>query len=530
MKPRDVTHALNGSAPFQNRVAILLTSTIVAAWTAIVAATVRNHEFWRDEVNALSLALGAPSLLSVPAAVHGEGHPSLWYLLLRAAYDFIGVKTVLPLVAAAIAAISVAVFLWRAPFPLWWKGLFVFGLPLYEYSVMARNYGISMLLMLLFALFYTQAKRSPLLLGIILFLLANTNLHSAFLTPLFVFVWYYDVRISRGQSAPGSGGTARESAGMLVALSGLLACFLTVYPSKHDLYAESFVDRSLIASAIYAVAVPGRYFGKLFPFWPSSDLLLYGKDLLVTAMLYLSVIGLVSRIPLFIAGVAALWLLSFFFAHVYGGAYRHQGLWIVFMISLYWIALRREPVLSIEKRLSRTLAWAHYGVLPIILLAGISVGFYKTSRDIKEPASQSKAVAALLLGSPEFNNAIVLAEPDYLLEALAYYTDHDTYLLREARFGKSVTFTRRAKLEVTLSDVLSTAIRLKATSGRPVVLLIGHQLEKKEGGGERLISFSYGWQFRYTREEVRAFEAATMRLASLRNAISDEKYDVYALK
>ena len=68
----------------RSHAAVLWCLAIFAVWAAVVAFAELHHDFWLDEVRALSLALDADSLLSVPAAIHGEGHPALCYLLLRA--------------------------------------------------------------------------------------------------------------------------------------------------------------------------------------------------------------------------------------------------------------------------------------------------------------------------------------------------------------------------------------------------------------------------------------------------------------
>lgn len=103
----------------RDRTAGLLAGVLLVLWAAIVAVTASHHEFWRDEINAFTLALRASSQFTVPATVHSEGHPGVWYMLLRAAHDVFGTKAVLPVVAAAIAGIAVILFLWRAPFPVW---------------------------------------------------------------------------------------------------------------------------------------------------------------------------------------------------------------------------------------------------------------------------------------------------------------------------------------------------------------------------------------------------------------------------
>src|SRR6516165_10644318 len=99
----------------RSRAPVLWGLVIFAAWAAIVAVGELHHVFWRDEVRALSLAQSAHSLLSIPATIQGEGHPALWYILLRGFYDILGTQMVLPLVSILVAAAAVIIFLWRAP-------------------------------------------------------------------------------------------------------------------------------------------------------------------------------------------------------------------------------------------------------------------------------------------------------------------------------------------------------------------------------------------------------------------------------
>jgi hypothetical protein len=74
-----------------------------------------------------------------------KGHPILWYLLLYIGKTIVDTPLILPVTSIVIAFGAVAVFMFFAPFPLWIRCLFIFSaLPVYEYSVMARNYGISM--------------------------------------------------------------------------------------------------------------------------------------------------------------------------------------------------------------------------------------------------------------------------------------------------------------------------------------------------------------------------------------------------
>jgi hypothetical protein len=125
---------------------------ILGLWCALVVVGYVRHEFWRDEVRALSIARNATSLVDLMALMKNEGHPALWQLLLRGGFVLTSSRLVLPITSLVIAAAAMALLIFRSPLPLWLTALFVFGrLGIYEYSVVARNYGISMLLMFGFA-------------------------------------------------------------------------------------------------------------------------------------------------------------------------------------------------------------------------------------------------------------------------------------------------------------------------------------------------------------------------------------------
>ncbi|MGO8227210.1 hypothetical protein ACC794_37200, partial [Rhizobium ruizarguesonis] len=50
--------------------------------------------------------------------MHGEGHPAVWYILLRAAYAVVGSPVVLKIVALTIAATAAYILVFRLKLPL----------------------------------------------------------------------------------------------------------------------------------------------------------------------------------------------------------------------------------------------------------------------------------------------------------------------------------------------------------------------------------------------------------------------------
>ena len=493
--------------------------------------TLVHHEFWRDEVAALSFATAAPNIWSVPAVIHGEGHPALWYALLHLAHSIAPTPLILPIVSVAVAAAAVVLFLVRAPFPPWWKALFVLSaLPAYEYSVMARNYGISMLLMFAASSIYTAPRQQPVLLGLVLFLLANTNVHSALLVPLFAAMWFFQ-EFASNSSTPRAATGRRPFAhliGIGLGLSGVVVCLATIYPTNHDLISYPLSDTGWQQRALEAVVLPGRYFGNVL--LPASTTAAAAFDSLV---LYLLAFGLAGEPLLCAAALIGLWLFALLFALVYPGGLRHQGVFLVFVISLYWIHCSRavtataDPASVRPKKLTPSY-WAVRAAFPLVFLLLVGRGALKNIRDVQFPVTESAALGRVIMGDTRLRDAIVIAEPDYMVESLPYYINNPTYLTREMRYGNTVKFTRSARLDISLGDILNCAGELRTKTGRRVVILLAQDLT--DSPNEQVVPVSYGWTFRFTSAQRATFLASTERIAQLRAAAGDENYDVYLLK
>ncbi len=438
----------------------------------------------------------------------------------------------LPLVSFLVAAAAVLIFLLRAPFPIWWKALFVVSvLPAYEYSVMARNYGISMLLMFAFASVYTGKRYRPIALGVVLLLLANTNVHSAILVGAYLVMWLYERLARRAANVTGLyeriGGATLLAMG--IAALGIVACFATIYPTYNDLIGHGVRNGNPLWLAAKSFILPGEMFG---------DLLLEVTNrpaiIIDSLILFALALGLLVEPILCAVALGAVWTFALFFSEVYTGALRHEGLLFVFLISLYWIAAaRRAPrpagagaPYPVHARLF-TLALSV--MLPLVL-ALMSVRSAQTIiHDLRYPVTESAAAGRLIRDDRRLKDAIVIAEPDYVGMALRYYVPNTQYLVRERRFGDSVRFARSSVLDLSLADLLACARRLQQTTGKPVVILLAHELV--DAPQEQVTRFSYAWSFRYSAQELAQFRASTEHLATLRDAPgSSENYDVYLLK
>lgn len=449
-------------------------AALFGAWLTIVAILAAHHVFWRDEVRAFSLALSGGDLIDMARAVHGEGHPLLWYLLLRAAHMIVPVREVLPAVGLAIGIAGAGFFAWRAPFrPLMLAAVLFGGWMTFEYVVMARNYGISMLLMFVIADRFARGRDGALAMGGLLFALCNTNVPSVILSGGFLLFWLVEIVSTQGWRW--SPALARWTGAAAIMLAGVVTCFLTVYPPFNEAavspLAATLTPLNALAAAIN-VGPPLSYL------WPEMLWRMPGAAIALSLLVLAGVVGLARSPGASIAALVVLPMFLLFFQLVYPGSYRHQALYLCFLVSLRWMVAGGRGgrwSKSVVHQIGSTPRIAEWGFLALLLAQSAGTAMLLKEKAQGHVEGQSAQVAALL-ARPGLAHAIVMGVPDVMVEPLRYYVANPTYLLRQHRFGTVAHFTRHARQHLTLGGILATARALRATTGRPIVILMRHHV------------------------------------------------------
>lgn len=498
---------------------------MLVLWLVVVIMVSARHEVWRDEVRALSIALEPGWFWELPAILKNEGHPILWYLILRAGFSVMHSPAILKAASICIALGAVIVFFRYAPFPAWQKTLFLWGVfPSYYYSVVARNYGISMFLLFLFSAVYKRRTESPLLVACILLFLANTNVHSCVLAGILFIVWFWDQLAIGGTFWSTRRGVVFLCAVALVVI-GILGAIITSFPDRETVVTGIFsLETSQVTQALWMNMMhPGRHFGGAFPgFTPTL------RDVLIWMLIAGLFIRPMAAGALYVGTV----FLGFFFTIVFPGKIYHQGILIVFLVSLYWIVLQEEQGSETRVKLRKHLRLAHivsaYGVLSVILCSHLVLSIYEIRVDLFKDMSGSRAFGEFLAKSPEYQEAVIMGEPDYLLESLPYYAPNRIYIPRERRFGKRVMFTRAGKARLTLGELLTIGKEVRNKENRPVLIALGHFDLTRYAGCE--LGYSYNKVFSASSEELTKFRDETFKIAEFKTAVLDENYEIYCLR
>lgn len=511
----------------------------LAAWLCLVAfvvftaALATQHEMWRDEVRAFSVATNARSWLQLLHDIHEDGHPILWYAILRIGYGLTHSTLVLPLASLLIAAAAALLMLRFAPFPFWMRVLAVFGAYLgYEYSVTCRNYGLSIVLMLVACIFFSTRHERPVRLGAVLALLANTSVHGALASLVLLFVWLVDVF---EPSARRFLMTRRSIAAICLVIAGAAFGVWSAHPPPEIAYAFSFgrlrvtdVLRAILADP--GLGLMGWYGANIAAAGEIPWVNLGWNPQIVSRVIVdiaLACIGLALRrnLACLIAAVLAVFGFEVLFRFVYGGGLRHEGILAFILISLCWIASAQARVAHGRRRaLSIAL-----GLAPLLIVQSAALP-WMALKEVKRPVSSSKAFASFIRQTPHLSNAILLGEPDYLMEPMPYYVRNRIFMTRQQRFDYRVHFDRSIlrMQDFQLGELIALAESLACANRQPVLVAIGAWRFLADTAGAAPVGYSPAF-FRWSSAEItRLFDRGTLVFSSF-DAILDENYNVFEI-
>jgi hypothetical protein len=487
---------------------------------------------WRDEVRAFSVAIHAQPLGDLFNSIHQDGHPVLWYAILRAGYALTHSNLVLPIASLLIAWAAAFLILRFAPFPLWTRLLMVFGVFLgHEFSVIARNYGIGVLLLIVACIVFRSRRERPLRLGIVLALLANTSVHATIAALLLGFVWavgdFANSATRRSLSRPTS------LAALGIVLVGAAFALWSAHVPSDMIYAVPLTQLlpntwgvvpfdpgiGLMGTQLANIAAAGE-----IPWIRAGIDPVLASRIIVDAAL-LGIVWVLRRRPVsLVAAVLAIVAFEVIFRVLYSGSLRHEGILAFFLISLVWIAFE-DSTDRAEARQRTAL-----GLLPLLLFQAAALPIV-ARRTLTHPTSSSKAFAALIDRTPAWRNAILAGEPDFIMEPMPYYVSNSVFMPRQRAFDYRAYFDRgiRRKLDLRLGSLIDMTDSLSCATRRPVLLAIAYPKLLSDSSGEMRPSYP-GTVFRWDSSDRSRLFAEGKRVASFTQATTDENYSVFEFK
>lgn len=173
----------------------LPTGVVLAIFLAALAAVTSRHEMWRDELHAWLIARDSASLAELLANVGTQGHGAAWYLVLWPLARLCWDPAVMQVLHVGVGTGVAALLLTSAPFPPWLRLALPFGyLFFYEWGVIARDYSLGALLLLLVARLWHRKWTIFPTCATLLGLAAHTTVQALILVvalcPLLLARWY----------------------------------------------------------------------------------------------------------------------------------------------------------------------------------------------------------------------------------------------------------------------------------------------------------------------------------------------------
>ena len=176
---------------WKKRENIILT-ILLAGYLVFNGILLAGHELWRDEANVWLIAREL-SPIQLFREIRYQGHPCLWYLLImpfaKLGFPF---KTISSL-SFLVMAFGAGIFTFKAPFHPMTKFVCLLS-PIfsYYYPVVARNYCLIALLLILLAHYYPKRNEKPWFYGLLLGLLVQADTIALATAGLISLMWLYE--------------------------------------------------------------------------------------------------------------------------------------------------------------------------------------------------------------------------------------------------------------------------------------------------------------------------------------------------
>jgi hypothetical protein len=392
---------------------------ITLAFLAAMIANLAHHAMWRDELNAWGIVVASPTLANLFHNMHYEGHPALWHGLLWLASAVSTAPQTMQVVHGIIGAGLVLLIGLASPFSRLERVLLLAGYFLaFEFTVVSRNYGICLLLALLYA--HTRSATPRLLWrnAVLLALLANTTVWGTILSGALALDYLID-RVLDGRRqggiryAPLAGAAAVYLAGAAVAVATMMpAADIGVQPTHPFDLALSFGH--LLRTMLRFVEVP---FLPIRPsllaphFWPEpreqDSVAALWRLLLLLPFACLVIAGLFRRDPMLLLIVGLTLIGCVVFGHVvFSNGIRHWGISFVVVIACLWMQRMRRPGAS----------W----LVLAMLLAGAVGGVQAIAAEWRQPYSQAEATA-IWIRQHQLQDLPLVGFQDFKAIAVAQY-------------------------------------------------------------------------------------------------------------
>jgi len=430
---------------------------------------------WRDELQAWLISRDSESLLDIFKNLKYEGHPGLWHLVLYLLNKISTNPEIMQIAHVLIASLFILILIKWSPFTFLQKILLIFSYFLFfEYNLLARNYGIGVLLIFIFCSYFPFRHKKPIITSLILFLLSHTSIFGIIFVISFIFVILFEDLIFKKFKDNKEKFSKKHLIGLSIAVLGILTSLIQIIPPIDSGFATGwkfYID-------LESFKVVGNVFIKSYIPIPPFDLNFWNKSLFITnnsledANLFILIS--ISLIILFFIIIIILhlstkpsalvffllntFLLVLFFVIKYQGASRHHGfLFITLIVSLWIYESSFQKQFFFFKRFlkifSKNFVQNFFVLILFLHVIASIIPFYI---DYRNSFSGAKETAEFLKKN-KLNNYNLIGFEDYAAQAVAGYLQNKRiYYIRGERFGTFLKFDNKRKITLGLENKIFT--------------------------------------------------------------------------
>lgn len=477
---------------------------IAAAFAILLVVQISHHDMWRDEVHSWGLVLASPSLPELFANLRFTGHPSLWYLILWVASSFMDSLYTLQVVHAAIAILLIGAISLASPFSRLEKLLLLSSyFVLYEYTVVSRNYGIGLLIALIYAQMRAIRPDRLYLNACLLGVLANTNMFAFVLSAAFAVEYAVEMLWRRGRDNLGNAFTAALPPAAIY-LAFMMLAAATMWPSPDISWTSTGLPGRHAFDPARLLAMMTGDITALLPTHPlnywraKAGGILNPRDILALPALMFVFLYIFrnNRQLLLIPGLTFLGSTAVG-QIVHANSIRHWGVNLIAFVAALWI----HRVWNAQR------SYLAMGLLAVSAGAGIAISVQQFSWTFSEGRHTAEWIRdngfsdASLIGNPDTFAVVVaqyLGKPMYFLEChctdtfLRYHKRRDAYKANE------------------MTERLAQAV--DELQGKPTLFVVSHALIPPELA------------------DLQVRGVAATQLAAFDKASTDENFYVYRVE
>jgi hypothetical protein len=445
----------------------------------ITGFTVLNHEPWRDEAQAWLIARDLP-VLGIFHQMAYEGSPGLWHMLLmplaKLGLPYISMN----LLNLLILWLAAGVFMYKSVFSKITKILFLFSYYMaWEYSIIARSYGLSVLFLFAIAALDEQRFKKPLIYAGLIFLLFNTNAHSCFLAMclLLSFLWesWQDKQFNK-----------QRIFAMLIMLSGAGLAFSQLI-SPQDNMNYGICAKFDSANLFYAI----RY--AFFPCSPNiTAYLCYlaGILILISGGVYIYKTSL--RVFGIILGAYSGLFYLYLCKSVWG--YRHFGFVLILLLFGLWLCVNhRAKLVAAEDNKSITgNKFFSYQRIILVINICLAISILPTGlrhyQEYKFLFSGAKEMAEYLKNNQLTGRIIVAHESAYASALLPYLVNKKFWYADIEQSGTFITWNKKYKENAFIPFAeVENRINKHVFPKDKILILLNHEIPAEEAGKYQLL-------------------------------------------